>query len=751
MFQKFDDEAQKALIFAKKEMLELKHDYIGTEHVLLGVLNFDNFVSKILKKYNISYDIFKNKLISTVGYGKKENNLFLYTPLLRRIMESCVNGKNSVSIDSLFNGIIDEGDGVAYRILLSLNVDIDKIYNEFTKNIKRKTNDKKRLLDELGINLNKKATDNLIDPVIGRENEINRIIEILCRRTKNNPILIGNAGVGKTAIVEALAARIVSGNVPEILKNKKIISLDMASSVAGTKYRGEFEDRMKKILSELEENEDLIIFIDEIHTIMGAGGAEGAIDASNIFKPSLARGKMRCIGATTFDEYKKYIENDSALDRRFQKLEIKEPNKDTVKEILTKLKPLYEQHHHVSINDEMIDKIIYYTNKYINNRCEPDKSIDTLDEVCSKVSLKLTNKEKELLETKNKLYKVINSKNKYIISNEFNKAYKLKKEEDKLTSKINELELNKNINKKIVLEEDIIEVIKNKTNMPILELDNNNINVLIDKLNKKIIGQEKQVNDMILISKRMNTNIFNSISILLCGNTGVGKTYLAKEYSKLLAGINVIKLDMNEFKDSASLSKIVGALPGYVGYNETKTIFDDIKDKQNSVIILDEIENANKNVIKLFLNAIEEGKLRDSRGREINFKNRMIIMTTNIDIKENTLGFSNNKTNKINKIKQILGTQLINNINKIIILNNLNKDNIKNIILNKIEEIKNKYNIKLEISDNVINEIIEKSEYEENGAKKINELINEYIEDKIFDEILNNNKNIVINTNLVTN
>lgn len=752
MFQKFDEESQKVLIFAKKEMFDLKHDFVGTEHVMLGILKFDNSVCKVLNKYNVTYDKFKNKLVSTVGNGKKENSLFLYTPLLKRVMESCVNNKNCISIYNLFNEIIDEGDGVAIRILLSLNVDIDKIYDEFNKNIKRKNNDKKSILDELGINLNNKANDQLIDPVIGRDNEINRIIEILCRRTKNNPILIGNAGVGKTAIVEALADRIVKGNVPEILKNKKIISLDMASSVAGTKYRGEFEDRMKKILTELEENDDIILFIDEIHTIMGAGGAEGAIDASNIFKPSLARGKMRCIGATTIEEYKKYIECDSALDRRFQKLEIKEPSKDNLKEILIKLKPIYEKHHKVIIDNNIIDKIIYYSNKYLSNRCEPDKSIDILDEVCSKVSLRLTNKDKEYLEIKNNLNIITSKKNKYIISDNFSDAYKLKLEEDNLISKLNNIELTNKSYIKEVHEEDIVEVIRNKTNIPILEFNKNYIDIIRNKLNNLIIGQDDLINELLLITKRMNSNICNSMSILLCGNTGVGKTYCALEYSKLLLGDNVIKLDMNEFKDNTSISKIVGSLPGYVGYNDSKTIFDEIKDKPNSIIILDEIENASDSIIKIFTNAIKEGIMKDSKGRIINFNNRLIIMTSNINIDDNTLGFTNDKTNKIYKIKQILGKELINNINKIIVLNKLNEDNIKTIILNKIEEIKNKYNIKLDVSDNIINEIINKSEYVKNGSKKIYELINEYIEDKILDEVLNNKKNIIINdTKLVTN
>jgi len=754
MFQKFDEEAQKVLKIAKKEMQELKHEYVGTEHLMLGILKCNNSISKMLNKYNVNYDGFKNNVIKLVGVGKNTNNLFLYTPLLKRVMESSVSdNKNSVyvTVYNLFNSVIEEGDGVAIRVLISMNVDIDKIYNEFSKSNKRKNNEKKKILDEIGVNLNKKAESGLIDPVIGRDSEINRMIEILCRRTKNNPILIGSAGVGKTAIVEELASRIVSGNVPNILKNKKIISLDMASSVAGTKYRGEFEERMKKVLTELDDNEDIILFIDEIHTIMGAGGAEGAIDASNIFKPALARGKMRCIGATTIDEYKKYIENDGALDRRFQKLEVNEPNKETVKDILMKIKRIYELHHNVLITESMINKIIYYTNKYIKDRNEPDKSIDILDEVCSKVSLKLSSNEEKVLKMKNNLKEIINNKNKYIISNDFKKAYKYKVEEDNLVSTINNIELKKNNKLKIVTEKDIIEVIKSKTNMPVLEIDNNYIVEMKNRLKDIIIGQEESIDELLNLSKRININN-NSTSILLCGKSGIGKTTLAKEYSKLLRGSNVIKLDMSEFTESHSISKIVGSPPGYVGYSDTKTIFDEIKDKSNGIIILDEIEKCHKSILNLFLKAIDEGVLNDSRGRSIKFENRIIIMTTNVDISDNSLGFSNNKCNIKNKLKNVLGSELINKLNKIIVLNSIDDVSIKEIILKRIDNLQNKYNINLEISDEVIAEIINMSDYEISGVRKIDELINTYIEDILFDEILNNNKNIVINSlNLVTN
>ena len=416
MFSKFDEEAQKVMVEAKREMQALKHPYVGSEHLMLAILKGNNDVSKKLKTFGIDYKKFKNEIINIIGEGSTESDWFLYTPLLKRTLESAVNDAKEVdgvvTISNLFYSILEEGEGVAIRIMLGMNVDMDKIYSYFSKKMVKKSNSKKKLLlEELGTNLNKLASDGKVDPVIGRENEINRILEILCRRTKNNPILIGEAGVGKTAIVEELASRIVSGDVPDILKNKKIISLDMASSVAGTKYRGEFEDRMKKILNELEENEDIILFIDEIHTIMGAGGAEGAIDASNIFKPALARGKMRCIGATTRDEYKKFIENDGALDRRFQKVEINEPDEDTIKDILMKLKTIYERHHEVSISEKMIDKIKKTYNKeltimeYLLKDEEMNNKLEAYD-----LELTKAQKDEDIKEVINKMINVYKDK-----------------------------------------------------------------------------------------------------------------------------------------------------------------------------------------------------------------------------------------------------------------------------------------------------------------------------------------------------
>ena len=760
MFSKFDEEAQRVMINAKKEMQSLKHPYVGSEHLMLAILKDSNDVSNKLETLKIDYKSFKNEVIKSVGIGNESNNLFLYTPLLKRTLESAVeDAKESnngiVTVSNLFYSILEEGEGVAIRILLSMNVDLDKLYTYFSKNLtKKKSGKKKLMLDELGVDLTSKAKSGLIDPVIGREKEINRLLEILCRRTKNNPILIGEAGVGKTAIVEELANRIVNNNVPDNLKNKKIISLDMASSVAGTKYRGEFEERMKKVLNELEDNDEIILFIDEIHTIMGAGGAEGAIDASNIFKPSLARGKMRCIGATTTDEYKKYIESDGALDRRFQKIEVKEPNKKEVKEILFKLKPIYETHHEVFISEKMIDKIIDMSNRYIHDRFEPDKSIDVLDEVCSKVSLKMNDNDLKIKKLYDELNNITIKKNQSIINDNFVTAYSLKEKEDKLKTRINKLELKNNKKIKEVTESDITEVIKSKINIPILSLDNEYIDNINNELKSVVIGQDAVLDELLNISKRLQLNINNSslISILFCGPSGVGKTLLAKTYGKLLVGSdNVIKLDMSEFSESHSISKIIGAPPGYVGYNDFKNILEEVKDKPNSVLILDEIERSSKNVLNVFMQILDEGYTKDSKGKIIYFDNVTIIMTSNIGFNKSNLGF-NNTDISMNKLKDELSTPFVNRISKVIYFDNINKDSAIKIINKKIDKLMEKYNVKLNISEDFIKDILDLSKYEIFGARKIDELIKSKIENVILDELTNGKRiiNLGENKNKIT-
>ena len=431
MFGKFSEEAQRVLVDAQKEMSELKHPYIGSEHLLLAILKNNQDLVNKFKKYKITYKSFKEELINLVGIGDNTPDLLLYSTTLKTILENVIiesrETGDEISVNELLLSLLNEGEGKAIRILLSLGVDINKLYSDISEKRKIKQKKSKKLIvEELGVDLTKRAKNNELDPVIGRDIELNRVIEILSRRTKNNPLLIGEAGVGKTAIAEELARRIVSGNVPMPLKNKRIISVDMACTVAGTKYRGEFEERIKKMVKELEDNDDVIIFIDEIHTLVGAGGAEGAIDASNILKPALARGKLKLIGATTISEYKKFIEKDNALDRRFQKVFVEEPDKSNLKNILMNLKSIYEAYHGVKIEEKLIDKIIELSDRYIYDRCEPDKSIDILDEVCTKVSLKEAKEEKEIIKLSDCLTKIQKEKNNAIINQNYDKAYSLK-------------------------------------------------------------------------------------------------------------------------------------------------------------------------------------------------------------------------------------------------------------------------------------------------------------------------------------
>ena len=747
MFGQFTEEARKILVNAKKEMMELKHPYVGSEHLLLAILKSKNNVSNKLKNYNLDYDKFKNKVIEILGVGSKQSEWFLYTPLLKRIMENsmldCKEKSSEVSVESLFSNILEEGEGVAIRILLSLNVDLDKLYNEFSYKI-YKPKKKKLLLEELGTDLTNNI-DN--DPVVGRDEEIKRIIEILSRKNKNNPLLIGEAGVGKTAIVEELSRMISLGDVPNNLKTKRIISLDMATLVAGTKYRGEFEERVRKILKEVEEDDNIILFIDEIHTLVGAGGAEGAIDASNIFKPALARNKLRCIGATTILEYKKFIENDKALERRFQKVNIDAPNKETVKQILFKLKPIYEKYHNVILPESIIDNIINLSDKYIFDHNQPDKSIDVLDDVCAKVSLKESNELKKYKKLNKQLQSIIKSKNDAVNSDDFKKASNLKEKEFTLMDQINNLELKLHHKNEVTLE-DVASVINSKTKIPVYEiLSENDINKINEEL-KNIIGQDKAIKEVSRIAKKIKLGYKDNkcYSFLFAGPSGVGKTELAKIFGKSLVGENVIRLDMSEFSEPHSVSKFVGAPPGYVGYSDNKTILEEIRNKPFSVLILDEIERANQTIINLLFQILDNGKIKDSKGVDVYFNNVIIIMTSNIGFDEINVGFNKNNDD-LTKLKEYFSIPFINRIDNIIFFNRLSEDEIRKIIDLKIKQIIKKYkNIKVKIDDNVINDIVKLSNYYEFGARKIDKIVKDQLENIIIDKIIDNKKSVFIKT-----
>lgn len=761
MFGNFSEEAQNILVKAKLEMLELKHPYIGTEHLVLSMLSHSKKIKEKLSSYHFDYEIFKKEIIKVLGIGEENNSLFLYTPLLKKIINSAIldskdNNDGVVTTEHLFSSLLEEGEGVAIRIFLSMGIDINAMYAEFATSLVKKVKPKKNrklLIEELGINLNEKAKNNLTDPVIDRDKEIERVLEILCRRTKNNPILIGNAGVGKTAIVEELAKRIVTNEVPDYLKNKKIISLDMATTVAGTKYRGEFEERMKKILNEIETNDDIILFIDEIHTLVGAGGAEGAIDASNILKPALARGHLRCIGATTVEEYKKFIEKDKALERRFQKVNIEEPSYEKTLEILTKLKPIYEKFHKVILQPELLDDIVKLSAKYIYDRSEPDKSIDIMDEVCSRVSIKETKIDKEITSLELEIDKLDKLKNSYIIENNIDKAYTYRKKEIVLQEKLNNLMLNINRNNKIVTIKDVANVIHTKTQIPVYEILKDDAKVVknIEKqLRDSIVGQDEAIKNLIDITKRIKFGYKSDnkcISFLFVGPSGTGKTALSKIYANLLVGgKNLIRLDMSEYADVTSVNKIVGSAPGYVGYDDNKNILDEIRNKPYSVILLDEIEKAHPQVINLFYQILDDGLIKDSKGNTIKFNNNIIIMTSNIGYEKNNVGFNNKaESTVLNELKNELSLPFVNRIDNIILFNHLTEENIRNIIKNKINVLKKNYaNVTIKIGKNAVNEIVELSNYYDFGARKVDKIIKSRLENVIIDSILDNKSTVFI-------
>ncbi len=749
MFGQFTEQARKILVNAKVEMKNLKHPYVGSEHLLLAILHDNNVVAKRLKVLNIDYDKYKAKLIEIIGIGSKESQWFIYTPLLKRILENAILDSKEIGVEQLFCSLLEE-DGVATRILINMGVDIDILYTEYNNKIAKKRKNKKLLLEELGIDLTKKASE--LDPVIGRDTEIKRVLEVLSRRTKNNPLLIGPAGVGKTAIVEGIAKLISEGNVPMNLKNKRIISLDMATLVAGTKYRGEFEERIKKVLKEVEENDDIILFIDEIHTLVGAGGAEGAIDASNIFKPALARNKLRCIGATTIDEYKKNIEQDKALERRFQKINIEVPSLHTVKDILVKIKPIYEKYHNVIISDDILDKIINLSEKYIFDRYQPDKAIDILDEVCAKTSLKESKEIKKYNSLKKELESIISKKNKAIDKNDFLSATQIKNKEFELMDKINNLELNLNKHIKKVELNDVASVICSKTKIPVYEIlhcEKATINKVYKELHDKIIGQDEAINHLTNIAKKIKLGFkddFKCYALLFAGSSGVGKTYLAKTFASLLASKNVIKLDMSEYSEAHSVSKLVGSPAGYVGYNDNKNILEEVRNHPFSVLILDEIEKAHQSVINLLFQILDDGVIKDAKGVEISFKNVVIIMTSNIGYMDHDVGFNKN-IDRLSKLKECFSMPFINRIDDIIYFNNLDEYSINYLINKKLHQLKLKYKekgINIHISKKINKQIISLTNYAEFGARKIDKIIKNEIENLIIDKVIEGSNNVYI-------
>ena len=799
MTYSFTNRAKKAIELADELAVELGHNYVGTEHILYGLVKEGSGVaSKVLQNQGIEPDMIIDEIVSLVGNDSPITQTLGFTPRTKRVIENAFIearklGYNYIGTEHILIGILREADSIATRILLELNVNIPKLYGEivrvinegedFTSNEGGNNNKGKNsynqtpTLNQFGEDLTKKAEEGKLDPIIGRKTEIERVIQILSRRTKNNPCLIGEPGVGKTAAVEGLAEKIVSGDVPETLKGKRVVTMDISGMVAGSKYRGDFEERIKKALEEAKKAGDVILFIDEIHTIVGAGAAEGAIDAANILKPLLARGEIRLIGATTLNEYRKYIEKDAALERRFSPVTINEPSeKDTIK-ILKGLRDKFEAHHGVEITDEAIEAAVKMSIRYINDRFLPDKAIDLIDEAASRAKLKTFTEPDSLKKLQEEIEKVENEKEEAVRIQKFEKAASLRDKQKELKEKY-EKEQKKwqNKNDKTITnitEENVAEVISSWTGIPakkITEDENVRLKNLEKTLHERVIGQDEAVEAVAKAIRRGRVGLKDPKrpigSFLFLGPTGVGKTELSKALAESLFGDEnaMIRIDMSEYMEPHSVSKLIGSPPGYVGFDEGGQLTEKIRRKPYSVILFDEIEKAHPDVMNMLLQILEDGRLTDSQGRTVNFKNTVIIMTSNIGARlitdKKTLGFS--KTNKDNKekeesskkeyedikkevmdaLKKELRPEFINRIDEIIVFHKLTDNEISKIIDILLKEVTTRLEaqkIKIELEPEVKELIASKGIDKNFGARPLRRTIQSVLEDRLAEEILDGN------------
>lgn len=742
MFSKFTEEAQKIILMAKREMQNLKHPYVGSEHLLLAILyDKDSEISNFLAKCDLTYEKCKKEIINVIGVGKSSNDWFLFTPLLKRVLESAMNCSKDedslITVPNIFTSLLEEGEGVANRILMGMNIDIDALYEKFSLKFISKSNNanKKLFVEEYAIDYNKIFKNEGFDPVIGRDMQVNRLMEVLLRRSKNNPLLIGDAGVGKTAIVEEFVRRIEQSNVPKKLGNKRVLGLSMSSLIAGTKYRGEFEERINQIIGELEEDDSIILFIDEIHTLVGAGGAEGAIDASNILKPYLARGKIRVIGATTKDEYSKFIEPDKALDRRFQKVFVNEMSLDETKNVLYELRGAYEKYHGVIISNSVIEEIIRLCDKYISIGKFPDKAIDIFDEVCAKRALIDTDYDKKVKKLELDFKMIKEKKNAAIINNDYVKARALKEEQNQCENKLNRVIYNREkspINKEVTLD-NLYDVVYERTKIPISNLKTLNKKDLICKLKETVIGQDTIIEKIVeMTCSRSNVIVKRPLVFLLVGKSGVGKTFLAKEYAKCLYNKeSFIRLDMSEYRDDFSSSKIIGSPPGYIGYSDNNNLLDKVKNNPYAILLLDEVEKACVNVLKLFLQAFDEGVMTNAKGETIDFRNITVIMTSNLGTNKNSCGFiCDDKDFITDRFRDFLGIEFVNRIDEVLVFNDLNKSTIEKIIKNKLTKCVEKEKLEEIISTDIVDKVLKKCDYLVSGARKIDRVIENVLEEE---------------------
>jgi ATP-dependent Clp protease ATP-binding subunit ClpC len=787
LFERFTERARQVVVLAQDEARALKHNYIGTEHILLGLLREEEgLAARVLESLDITVEEVRAQVARIVGQGDEvTTGQIPFTPRAKKVLELALRealslGHNYIGTEHILLGLVRENEGVAARILLDFDADAEKIRNEIIRMLsgpgrrqqgggapaseKAKSS---KLLDQFGRNLTKLAAEGKLDPVVGRQTEIERVMQILSRRTKNNPVLIGEPGVGKTAVVEGLAARISSNNVPELLKGKQIYTLDLAALVAGSKYRGEFEERLKKVMKEITQRGDIILFIDELHNLVGAGAAEGAIDAASILKPALARGELQTIGATTLDEYRKYLERDAALERRFQQIRVDEPTVDDTVQILRGLRDRYEAHHRCKITDEALRASAILADRYIQDRHLPDKAIDLIDEAASRMRIKTMSAPPRYRELEDEIEKVRKDKEASIEAQEFEKAASLRDKERKLTQKKRELEENWRTSEGAeeqpeIGEDEIADIVSMWTGIPVFKLTEAESQKLIrmeDELHKRVIGQEEAIVAVSKSIRRARAGIKDpkrpTGSFIFLGPSGVGKTELARTLAEFLFGDEdaMIQVDMSEYMEKHSVSRLVGSPPGYIGYDEGGQLTEAVRRKPYSVVLLDEIEKAHPDVFNILLQILEDGKLTDAQGRKVDFRNTIVIMTSNIGAgtisKNQTLGFSvgdesglsyeDMKDRIMGELKKVFRPELLNRIDEVIVFHKLTKEEIKTIVdlvLKRLRDQMGEHEVAIELTDAAKDLLVDKGYDPAMGARPLRRAIQRFIEDPLADFVL---------------
>jgi ATP-dependent Clp protease ATP-binding subunit ClpC len=790
MFERFTERARQVVVLAQDEARTLKHNYIGTEHILLGLLREEEgLAARVLDTLDITVEEVRAQVARIVGQGDEvTTGQIPFTPRAKKVLELALRealslGHNYIGTEHILLGLVRENEGVAARILLDFDADAERIRNEIIRMLSgpgrrqgagagatEKGQKSSKLLDQFGRNLTKLATEGKLDPVVGRMNEIERVMQILSRRTKNNPVLIGEPGVGKTAVVEGLAQRISSNQVPELLKNKQIYTLDLAALVAGSKYRGEFEERLKKVMKEIGQRGDIILFIDELHNLVGAGAAEGAIDAASILKPALARGELQTIGATTLDEYRKYLERDSALERRFQQIKVDEPSIEDTVQILRGLRDRYEAHHRVGITDEALQAAAELSSRYIQERHLPDKAIDLIDEAASRMRIKLMTAPPVHKELDDEIETVRKEKESAIESQEFEKAANLRDTERKLSLKKREMEDNWKSSGEAeqaqIGEEEIADIVSMWTGIPVFKLTEAESQRLIrmeEELHKRMIGQNVAIQAVSKAIRRARAGIKDpkrpTGSFIFLGPSGVGKTELARTLAEFLFGDEdaMLQVDMSEYMEKHAVSRLVGSPPGYVGYDEGGQLTEAVRRKPYSVVLLDEIEKAHPDVFNILLQMLEEGRLTDAQGRHVDFRNTIVIMTSNIgasSIAKNTqLGFSveesetgvsyeDMKNRIMGDVKKVFRPELLNRIDEIIVFQKLTKEEITQIVdllMKRLREQMKLHEVSIELTNKAKDFMVEKGYDPTMGARPLRRAIQRYIEDPLADFVLGRN------------